>query len=139
MGKEFSRARRVGQQIQKEIAVLLQREIKDPRVGMVTVSGVDVTRDLAYAQVFVTFLNNDDSSVKEAMEVLEEASSYLRILLGKAMRLRIVPELRFKFDKSLSDGIRISNLAAEAVRKDSEKHNELADQDENEDKNGEES
>lgn len=121
MAKEFSRARRVGQQIQKEVAVLIQREIKDPRVGMVTVSSVDVTRDLAYAQVFVTFLNVDDASVSEAMQVLEEAAPYLRNLLGKAMRLRIVPELRFRFDKSLSDGIRISNLASEAVRVDKAK------------------
>jgi len=127
MAKEFSRARRVGLQIQKEIAMILQKEIRDPRVGMVTVSSVDVTRDLAYAQVFVTFFNNDDVSVKEAMEVLEDASPYLRNLLGKAMRLRIVPELRFRFDKTLSDGIRISNLAAEAVRNDNAKRGDDTD------------
>lgn len=68
MAKEFGRPQRVAQEMQKEIALILQREIKDPRVGMMTtVSGVEMSRDLAYAKVFVTFLNDqDEAAVKTA-------------------------------------------------------------------------
>ncbi|MGL4626295.1 MAG: 30S ribosome-binding factor RbfA, partial [Plesiomonas shigelloides] len=59
MAKEFSRSKRVAQELQKEIAVILQREVKNPQIGMVTVSGVEVSRDLAYAKIFVTFLFDD--------------------------------------------------------------------------------
>lgn len=79
----------------KEIAIILQREIKNPRLGMMTtVSGVEMSRDLAYAKVYVTFLNDkDEAAVKAGIKALQEASGFIRSLLGKAMRLRIVPEL----------------------------------------------
>ncbi|RJG51303.1 30S ribosome-binding factor RbfA [Motilimonas pumila] len=121
MAKEFSRTQRVGQQIQKEIAGILQREVKDPRIGMVTVSGVEVSRDLAYATVYVTLLNNDSDSVEESMHGLSEASGYVRILLGKALRLRIVPEIRFVYDNSLVEGLRLSGLVSEAISSDKKK------------------
>lgn len=121
MAKEFSRTQRVGQQIQKEIAGILQREVKDPRIGMVTVSGVDVSRDLAYATVYVTLLNNDSESIEESMHGLSEASGYVRILLGKALRLRIVPEIRFVYDNSLVEGLRLSGLVSEAISSDKKK------------------
>ena len=91
MAKEFGRPQRVAQEMQKEIALILQREIKDPRVGvMTTVSGVEMSRDLAYAKVFVTFLNDqDEAAVKNGIKALQEASGYIRSLLGKAMRLRM--------------------------------------------------
>ncbi len=123
MAKEFSRSQRVSQQIQKEVAIILQREVKDPRIGMVTVSGVDVSRDLAYAKVFVTLLNNEgnDDGVQESLEGLKEASGYIRQLLGKALRLRIVPELQFAYDNSLVEGLRMSGLVSKAVKDDSRK------------------
>ena len=96
MSREFKRSDRVAQELQKEIAVILQREVKDPRIGMVTVSDVEISRDLAYAKVFVTFLfDNDQDAVKRGLEGLNNASGYIRTLVGKAMRLRIVPELKF--------------------------------------------
>ncbi|QIW15977.1 ribosome-binding factor A [Pasteurellaceae bacterium RH1A] len=119
MAKEFSRADRVAQELQKEIAIILQREVKDPRIGMVTVSDVEISRDLAYAKVFVTFLfDNDESAVERGLEGLNKASGYIRTLVGKAMRLRIVPELRFLYDQSLVEGMRMSNLVTNVVRKD---------------------
>ena len=123
MAKEFGRPQRVAQEMQKEIAIILQREIKDPRLGMMTtVSGVEVSRDLAYAKVFVTFLNDkDEQSVKEGIKVLQDASGYIRSLLGKAMRLRIVPELTFFYDNSLVEGMRMSNLVSNVIRNDDER------------------
>ena len=123
MAKEFGRPQRVAQEMQKEIAIILQREIKDPRLGMMTtVSGVEVSRDLAYAKVFVTFLNDkDEQAVKEGIKVLQDASGYIRSLLGKAMRLRIVPELTFFYDNSLVEGMRMSNLVSNVIRNDDER------------------
>jgi ribosome-binding factor A len=123
MAKEFGRPQRVSQEVQKEIAIILQREIKDPRLGMMTtVSGVEVSRDLAYAKVFVTFLNDkDEQAVKEGIKVLQDASGYIRSLLGKAMRLRIVPELTFFYDNSLVEGMRMSNLVSNVIRNDDER------------------
>ena len=123
MAKEFGRPQRVAQELQKELAMIIQREIKDPRVGMmVTVSGVEVSRDLAYAKVFVTFLNDEDAnSIKAGVKALQDASGYIRSLLGKAMRLRIVPELPFFYDNSLVEGMRMSNLVTNVVKNDAER------------------
>ena len=125
MAREFKRSDRVAQEIKKEIAVILQREVKDPRIGMVTVSDVEVSRDLAYAKIFVTFLfNNDQEAISQGMKGLEKASPYIRTLVGKAMRLRIVPELRFIYDESLVEGMRMSNLVSNVIREDEAKHKE---------------
>lgn len=122
MAREFSRTQRVAQEMQKEIAIILQREVKDPRIVMVTVSGVEVSRDLAYAKVFVTFLNdNEPDAVKDGLKALHDAAGFVRMLLGKAMRLRVVPELTFAYDSSLVDGMRMSNLVTEVVKKDAER------------------
>lgn len=120
MAREFSRTRRVGQQIQREIALILQREVKDPRIGMVTVSDVEVSRDLNYAKIYVTFLllENDAERIKEGLQGLTEAAGYIRSLLGSAMRLRVVPELRFYYDQTLVEGMRLSNLVTNTVRED---------------------
>ncbi|UAY78472.1 30S ribosome-binding factor RbfA [Pasteurella canis] len=123
MAREFKRSDRVAQEIQKEIAVILQREVKDPRIGMVTVSDVEVSSDLAYAKVFVTFLfDHDEAAIETGMKGLDKASPYIRSLLGKAMRLRIVPEIRFVYDRSLIEGMRMSNLVTNVVRQDEERH-----------------
>ena len=122
MAKEFSRTQRVSQEMQKEIAIILQREVKDPRIGMVTVSGVEVSRDLAYAKVFVTFLNDSDpNAVRVGLKALHEASGLIRMLIGKAMRLRVVPELTFSYDNSLVEGMRMSNLVTSVVKNDEER------------------
>lgn len=120
MAREFSRTRRVGQQMQREIALILQREVKDPRIGMVTVSDVEVSRDLNYAKIYVTFLQleNDAERIKEGLQGLTEAAGYIRSLLGSAMRLRVVPELRFYYDQTLVEGMRLSNLVTNTVRED---------------------
>ena len=118
MAREYARTDRVGQQIQKEIAIILMREIKDPRLSMTTVSAVEVTRDLAYAKVFVTFFNDDADDIKASLEVLAEAEGYIRSLLGKRLRARIMPHLRFIYDSSMSQGVRMSALVDQAVASD---------------------
>ena len=134
MAKEFSRTQRVAQEMQKEIAIILQREIKDPRVGMATVSGVEVSRDLAYAKVFVTFLNdNEPQQIKTGITALQDASGFIRSLLGKAMRLRVVPELTFAYDNSLVEGMRMSNLVSQVVQHDRARRHEAEPDEDKED------
>lgn len=121
MRRDFSRTDRVSQQMQKEIAVIIQREIKDPRVGMATVSSVDVSKDLSFARVYITFYKNDDEQMEQAVEILNEAAGFIRSMVGKRIRARIVPELRFVLDNSLMQGMHISNLVDEVIAKDKKK------------------
>ncbi|MBA6338861.1 MULTISPECIES: 30S ribosome-binding factor RbfA [unclassified Colwellia] len=118
MAREFARTDRVGQEIQKEIATILMREVKDPRLVMTTVSAVELTRDLAYAKIFVTFFTNEASEIKSSIEVLNEAAGFIRSLLAKKLRARIMPHLRFVYDSSMAEGVRMSSLVDEAVASD---------------------
>lgn len=119
MAKEYSRSQRIAQEMQKEIAIILQRAINDPRVSMTTVSGVGVSRDLTYAKVFVTFLDyNTPEQVKTGVHALQDASGFIRHLLGKSMRLRVVPELTFVYDNSLVEGMRMSCLVSKVMQND---------------------
>ncbi|MFT5929853.1 MAG: ribosome-binding factor A [Oceanospirillaceae bacterium] len=122
MAQEYSRTQRVADQIQRELAGLIQREVKDPRVGMATVSAVEVSRDLSHAKVFVTILNGgeDKDEIRESIKALNNASGFLRSQLGQRMKLRIVPTLRFHFDDSLSRGNYLSNLIDQARASDPE-------------------
>lgn len=126
MAREFSRTDRVGQQIHKEVATLLQNELKhrEPRLGMVTVSGAEVSRDLAYAKVFVTFFENDEEVIKQQLTLLQENAKFVRSLLAKRIRMRAVPELRFMQDNSITEGMRISNLVTEIRNQDAERAKE---------------
>ena len=120
MPREFPRTRRVGEQIQRELAALIRDEIKDPRLGMVSVSAVQVSRDLSHAKVHVSVLGNEKQS-GESVTVLNHASGFLRHKLGKLMHIRVIPELRFYLDRSLEEGARLGALINEAIVSD--KHN----------------
>lgn len=122
MAKEFSRISRINQQVKQELALVLQREMKDPRLGMITVNDVDVSKDLNYAKVFVTFFDDEKETIKEKLSVLNNAAPYIRTLVAGRLKLRTTPELRFFYDKSLSEGIRMTNLVTKAVRQDQEKN-----------------
>ena len=123
MSREFSRTDRVGQQIHKEVASILQNEFKnrDPRVGFITVSGAEVSRDLAHAKVFVTFFTEDENKIKEDLQILEENKGFVRSLLAKRVRMRSVPSIHFVRDVSITEGMRISNIVSQTVREDEEK------------------
>jgi ribosome-binding factor A len=130
MSKEFSRTQRVSQQLQKELAVILQREIRDSRMGMVTISDVEVSRDLAYAKVFVTFLCVGEQTPEASLAALKEHEAHIRMILGKRIRLRLTPEVRFTYDNTLVEGMRMSNLVSEVVSDDKRRAQESGREDE---------
>jgi ribosome-binding factor A len=131
MSKEFSRTQRVAQQLQKELALILQREVRDSRLGMVTISDVEVSRDLAYAKVFVTFLCVGEQTPESSIAALREHEAHIRMMLGKRIRLRLTPEVRFQYDNTLVEGMRMSNLVSEVVSEDKRKQDEAGRSEEN--------
>jgi ribosome-binding factor A len=114
--KDFSRTLRVADQVQRELALLIQNEIMDPRIGMITLTGVEVTRDYAHAKVFYTTLG-DEANTQLAGEGLKQAAGFLRSQLASKIRLRVTPQLQFIYDESIERGIKISKLIDEAVGK----------------------
>lgn len=122
MPKEFSRTRRIGLQIQRDLADLIRSQVKDPRVGMISVNAVHVSRDLSHAKVYITTL--DDSQRKETLDVLKKASGFLRHELGQLMTTRVVPQLHFFYDESIEHGSRLTGLIEDAVSSDKKNHQE---------------
>ncbi len=119
MARDYPRSYRVADQIQRELAELIRTEVKDPRVpSTMTIAAVDVNKDLSVAKVFVsTFdLQSDDQTREDAVEGLNQASGYLRKLLGSAMRLRVIPQLRFYYDNVQEDATRLSSIIDDAVK-----------------------
>lgn len=112
MPREFNRSERVGGQLRRELAQLVQLEVKDPGVGFVSISDVEVTRDLAHAKVYVTVFEEDKAA--ESLAALNRAAGYLRRRLGQEMRIRAVPELHFLHDASVETGARMDELIASA-------------------------
>ena len=108
MAKPNNRIIRIAQQIREELAKLIAREVKDPRLGMVTVTEVEVTRDLSYAKVYVVV--RDKATQEQSLTVLNLAAGFLRRRLAKEMLLRHVPELQFQYDQSQDYGNQIDNL-----------------------------
>jgi ribosome-binding factor A len=116
MPREFKRSERVAGSLRRELARLIQLEVKDPDVGFIGLSDVEVSRDLSHAKVFVTVFESDkaDSSIK----ALNRAAGYLRRRLGQEMRIRSVPELHFHHDASVETGLRMDSLIDAAVASD---------------------
>jgi ribosome-binding factor A len=117
MPKEFPRTRRVGEQIQRELAELIRNELKDPRLGMISISQVTVSRDMSHAKVFVSVLVNEQQT-EASMVVLRHAAGFLRHKLGKILHMRVIPELHFFLDRSLEEGARIGALINAAIASD---------------------
>jgi ribosome-binding factor A len=114
MAKNPSRLGRIGDQIQKDLAELIRTEVKDPRIGMITLTGVEISSDHHHAKVFFTTLGGPESVTKAAGS-LQHASGFLRSQLAKGLKLRIVPELHFIYDESVERGIRLSRLIDDAI------------------------
>ena len=111
MAKEYARTQRVADYLQRELALLIQHEVRDPRVGMVSITGVDVSRDLGHAKVYYTALDSNSSEdASESTEVLNKASGFLRSQLSKDSNMRTVPNLRFYFDGSVGRGRSLGRL-----------------------------
>ena len=135
-----ARTQRVADQIRREIAVLIQMELNDPRIGMVSVTAVKVSRDLSYAKIYVTVLNSladsgavnsstlsapgqlDKLEIEENLKALNKASGYLRSLLAKRLTLRSVPKLRFHYDGSVERGRHLSEFIDHALAADRDLH-----------------
>ena len=125
MARESSRGRKVADLIQRELAVLIQREIKDPRIGMVTINEVTVSRDLAFADVYFTVLPADDTS--EIEEILTQAGGFLRTQLSRVLSTRTTPRLRFHYDHTMLNGARLEKAIDQAIADDESKHPPQAD------------
>jgi ribosome-binding factor A len=117
MPREFPRTRRVGEQIQRELSELIRSELKDPRVGMISISAVTVSRDLSHARVYVSVLG-DEAQMTSSLKALQHAAGFLRHRLGQAMRMRVIPELHFHLDRSIEEGARIGALINLAIASD---------------------
>ncbi len=116
MAKDLSRVFRVADQIQRELATLIQNEIADPRLRLVTLTGVEVTRDYSHAKVFFSVLGEAEN-VQSAKEGLEHANGFLRSQLARKIKLRVIPQLHFLYDESIERGVRLSKLIDEAIGK----------------------
>jgi ribosome-binding factor A len=112
-----ARQRRVADQIQRELAEIIRAELKDPRVGMITLTSVEVSPDLAHAKVYFTTLA-DDPQRDEVLKGLKRASGFLRSELGHRVKVHNTPELHFIYDESVERGVRLSRLIDDAVAGD---------------------
>jgi ribosome-binding factor A len=117
MSREFPRARRVGEQMQRSLSEIIRREMNDPAVSTVSLTEVRVTRDLSHADVFVSLLN-PGADPGPVIEHLQAAAGMLRGRLGRSMKIRQVPELHFRHDESLERGARLTALIDDAVADD---------------------
>ncbi|GMK42687.1 30S ribosome-binding factor RbfA [Paenibacillus sp. PR3] len=109
------RVGRVGEQIKKELSQIIQSELKDPRIGFITVTGVEVTNDLSQAKVYLSVLGSEEQK-EESLKAIARGTGFIRSELGKRMRLRHTPELIFKFDASIEYGSRIESLLEQINR-----------------------
>jgi ribosome-binding factor A len=108
------RSARIADQIQRELAEVVRLELRDPRVGLVTFTGVELSRDQSHAKVFFTVLGAG-SAVEDALHGLQHAAGFMRSQLAHRLSTRTVPELHFAFDESVERGMRLSKLIDEAV------------------------
>lgn len=109
MRKETGRTRRIAEQLQRELAVLIPRELDDPRLSRLTITGVDVAPDLSHAKVYITQLSGV-ANAPASLAVLNRATGFLRHALRQRLDLRVIPELRFLYDESVERGAEISRL-----------------------------
>jgi ribosome-binding factor A len=109
------RRARIAEQIQRGLAEIIRLELRDPRVGMITLTGVEISRDQSHAKVFFTALG-PDAAARDALEGLNRAAGFLRSTLAHRLSTRTVPELHFEHDLSVERGVRLSRLIDEAVK-----------------------
>ena len=123
MAKEYSRTQRVADYLRRELAQQIQLEVRDPRVGMVTVNDVEVSRDLSHAKIFVTVMGKDTAEeAAESLEALNHAAGFLRSQISRQTQMRTTPRLHFVFDASIGRGAQLSALIDRAVQEDVAHH-----------------
>lgn len=114
---ESRRLTRLGQQIQKEVSEIIHRRIKDPRIGFVTITGVRVTADLSFAYIYVSAMGTSQE-IDETFKCLTGAAGFIRTELGRRLRVKHLPELRFRYDDSSERGARIELMLKELKKED---------------------
>jgi len=129
VAREFSRASRIADQIQRDLSDVIRLELKDPRVGLVTITAVDLTRDLSHAKVYVTALGESDAA-EQAVAALQHAAGFLRSQLARTLKVRVLPQLQFVYDASVERGIRLSQLIDQAVADSERQADEIQSSDE---------
>lgn len=115
MPKEYARSERVAQTITRQLAMILRNDVNDPRVSGLTITDVEVTKDLRQAKVFVTSMFEDKSDIDGTMAALEKANGFLRRALASVIDMRHCPNLIFSYDNSISEGARMSALIDKAL------------------------
>jgi ribosome-binding factor A len=119
--KETGRTVRVADNLREELADIIRREMRDPRVGLVSVNDVRVTRDLAHADVYVSALDvRDDAGKRGLIDVLNKAAGFLRSAVARGSTMRTTPQLRFHYDELIEQGARLDSLIERAVRSDAQ-------------------
>lgn len=118
MAREFNRSDRIGEQVMREVAMVLRTEMSDPRLNLVTISTVQMSRDAAHATVLFTVMNGDDERRTQVAKILNGAAGFIRHILGKRLRLRSIPQLHFRFDEVPERGAHLSALIDSAVASD---------------------
>lgn len=115
----INRANRVGKELKKEISLIIQNSLRDPRLNnIITISDVRLSQDCNNAKVFVSFLNEkEEFFLKSSIKILNHASSFIRLLLSKKMQLRVIPSLFFIYDRSFITGMHINNLIRNSIKK----------------------
>ena len=111
------RAERVGEQMKKEIMDIVNNKVKDPRVGFITITDVDLTNDLSQAKVYLTVLGSE-KKLMIRLKLLDKAKGFIKSELGSRMRLRIVPELFFEYDESIEYGNKIEKMIQDLHKQD---------------------
>jgi len=115
MPKEFARSERVAQMIIRHLSVIMRNDVKDPRVSVLSITDVEVTKDLRQAKVFVTSMLDNEGEISEAMDALDRANGFLRRALASVIDMRHCPNLVFSYDNSISEGARMSALIDKAL------------------------
>lgn len=117
--KEFSRTARIADFLKRELGTLIQLELRDPRIGMVSVTDAEVSRDLSHAKIYVTVMGKDSAEeAAESLAALNKAAGFLRSHVAKVNNARTTPQLRFFYDSSIDRGQRLSSLIQRAVDAD---------------------
>ncbi|MEY3018300.1 MAG: ribosome-binding factor RbfA [Pseudomonadota bacterium] len=116
MAGDYSRTQRVADYLKREVALIIQNEIRDPRVGIANITGAEVSRDLSHAKIFLTFMQaENDAEAKVAVDVLNKAAGFIRSCLASDSTMRTVPRLRFHYDSSVGHGRYMEELIQRAV------------------------
>ncbi len=119
MAREFARTDRIADAIQRILATTIAQEVRDPRVGMVNINDVNVTRDMSYAKVYVTFVGRDSEEESQAAaDALNHAAGFLRSIVARELDIRVTPRLQFFYDKTSVKGQKLSNLIDKAIAQD---------------------